>query len=454
MEETNYNLHLEAVHRNLKCSLINHIWLFILVTVLNIIIYIKIYFLYLIYNITYLIIIIIFSILIFIPLYPLFLIIKQQKLMPSQAKLWRKLSLIISIFVIIFGILINVIIFLGVYDLFTFYKDCPYNFSYKDISNIFNINFSGDIYKNIEYSDLSKCNDYRCLLIHENTENSASLIYLCNFDSSLDFEKFADKIYNAFFSKNVNQHNNQVKCKYFNEDRFGNAKIFGQRNQEDLYTIMSYYKICSSVDDFYECVRIDKPKEYDIDYNFSCPTVYDNIIVFFLGLISLIFNFLVSIVINIFEFIKFKYLYEILINIHTDKVSTQQSSKNSNQIRNDCGNENNSNINNEINSRTIIIEGNPGKNESIINNKNKENNESLLTIKTKISSIRKEFEKADITERQNIKFGNTYEQSSKNKNSDNASNNSIHFININFDNSNKKFKAKKSLYNLTESKNI
>jgi hypothetical protein len=347
-----------------------------------------------------------------------------------------------------------VLIFLGVFDLFKFYKDCPYNFSYEDISNIFNINFNGDIYKNIEDSDLSKCNDYRCLLIHENTENSKSLIYLCNFDSSFDFEKFEDKIYNAFLSKNVNQHNNQVKCKYFNEDRFGNEKIFGQRNQEDLYTIMSYYKICSFVEDFYECNRIDKPKEYDFDYDLSCPTIYDNIMVLFLGFISLVFNFLTSIVINIFEFVKFKYIYELLLNIPADRISTQESSKNSNQIRDDGGNENNININNEINSRTIIIEGNPGKNESIISSKNKENNESLLAIKTKISNIRNELGKYDISERKNIKFGNTYEGKSENKNSDEASNNSIHFIQINYDNSNKKSKAKKDLYNLTESKHI
>ena len=422
--------------------------------IIKYIIYVKIYFLYLIYDIIYLIIIVIFSILIFIPLYPLLLLVKQQKLLPNQAKLWKKISLIISIFVIIFGILINVLIFLGIYDLFEFYKDCPYNFSYKDISKIFNINYNGNIYKNIEYTNINKCKDYRCLLIHDNTENSKSLIYLCNFDSSYDFEKFKDKIDNAFLSKPVNQHNNQVKCRYFNEDRFDYAKMFGQRNQEDLYTIMSYYKICSSVDDFYECDRIDKPKEYNIDYDFSCPNIYDNIMALFLGCISLIFNLLVSIVINIFEFIKFKKVNELLININADKVSTEQSSKNSNQIRGGGGNENSININNEISSRTIIIEGNSGNNVSFIKNKNKENIENLLTIKTKISNIRNEFGKKDISERQNIKFGNTYEQKSKNKNSDDDSNKSINFIHINLDNSNKKFKAKERIYNLTESKNI
>ena len=211
MEERINNYHLSVVYKNLKCSLINHIWLFILVTVLNIFIYIKIYFLYLIYNIIYLIIIVIFSILIFIPLYPLLLLAKQQKLLPNQAKLWKKISLIISIFVIIFGILINVLIFLGVYDLFKFYKDCPYNFSYKDISNIFNINYDGDIYKNIEYTNLNKCNDYRCLLIHENTENSTSLIYLCNFDSSYDFEKFEDPKY---LNKEINNYLLLIKFDY------------------------------------------------------------------------------------------------------------------------------------------------------------------------------------------------------------------------------------------------
>ena len=36
MEERINNYHLSVVYKNLKCSLINHIWLFILVTVLNI----------------------------------------------------------------------------------------------------------------------------------------------------------------------------------------------------------------------------------------------------------------------------------------------------------------------------------------------------------------------------------------------------------------------------------
>ena len=454
MEESNNNLHLAVVYRNLKCSLIIHIWLFVFVTLLNIIIYIKIYFLHLIYNIIYIIIIVIFSILVFIPVYPLLLLIKQKKLLPHQAKLWKTLSLIITVCIIIIGILINLIIILGIYDLFKFYKDCPYNFSYKDISNIFKINFNEDKNKNMSYSYSDKCNDYRCLLIHENNDNSTSLIYLCNFDSSYDFEKFEDKIYNAFFSVNVKQQNNQVKCKYFNEDRFDNTNIFEQINQEDLYIIKSYYKICSSVDDFYECNRIEKPKEYNIDYNFSCPTIYDNIMILFLGFISLIFNFLISMTINIFEFFKFKYIYELLLNIHADRVSTRQSSKNSNQ--NNCdGNENNidNKINNEIDSRTIIVDGNSGKNESIIFNNNKENKENLLVIKTKISNARKELGKDEVSERQNIKFS-SFEQKSKNKNSDEPSNNSIHCININLDNSNKKFKNKKSLYNLTESNKI
>ena len=158
--------------------------------------------------------------------------------------------------------------------------------------------------------------------------------------------------------------------------------------------------------------------------------------------------------INIFEFFKFKYIYELLLNIHADRVSTRQSSKNSNQ--NNCDvNENNidNNINNEIDSRTIIVDGNSGKNESIIFNNNKENKENLLVIKTKISNARKELGKDEVSERQNIKFA-SFEQKSKNKNSDEPSNNSIHCININLDNSNMKFKNKKSLYNFTESNKI
>ena len=425
MEENNN--YITGEYKELKNCLLHHIWLFILITVLNFILFKNIYFLYIIYKVSYLICSIIFIILIIIPIYSLFLLLKQNKLFLHQAKLWKKLTIIIIFFIILFGGVMNIIIFLNMNSLFTFYKECPYNFSYQDIADIFGIDYNEEKYINKTYTYSQKCEDNRCLLIHENLEKVKPFGYLCNFDSEYDFESFKDKISEKFFS--VKGNNNEIKCKIFNVSDFNNDYIFQQKSDEDFYIIKSYYDICSYENVFYKCTRHEKPKEFKIDYDFKCPNFFNNIIILIFGFISIIFNFLFPIVLFSYEVFKYKKIYELLQNIKDDKISTKDSSKSSSQIKIS----NNDNNNNNLNSGTIIVGGNI----NIVQNENYNNN--LIIVKKIKKNIIREFKNNINSERTDINKGNISERKTRNDITDNIGNknnyndDSIQFNNINID---------------------
>ena len=195
------NIMIETGSRNLKCSLYNHLWLFTLITILNIIQYIKTYFIYKVYTAFYLISTILFFLLIPFPIYPLYLFKKNSFF--YKITLLKKISLIVALLTIFSGVLINVISILNLNDLFAFYKECPYNFSFDNIADLFNINYQDNSY-DYEYSNSEKCSDNRCLLMEENNGNFLNYIYLCNFDSASDFRSFGEKLVKIFFFVKIN----------------------------------------------------------------------------------------------------------------------------------------------------------------------------------------------------------------------------------------------------------
>ena len=248
----------------------------------------------------YLICAIIYFLLLVAPIYPLVLF--KKKLFIKKIYLLKKLSFASVIIIIICAILINLITFLNISNLFSFYKECPYNYSYNDIATIFGINYQG---LNTINSYTEKCSDNRCLLIEENLESSTNYTFLCNFDSAYDFQSFKNKLMKTvFFSKIKEDNNSEIICRLFNNSEFDNEDILLQ-NDENYYILKSYYNICSSEKDFYKCNRYEKPNEYEIDYDFSCPTISDNIVAIIIAIISFFFNLILSITISIIKYIKY-----------------------------------------------------------------------------------------------------------------------------------------------------
>ena len=289
MEQNNILINKE--YKDLKCSLYNHLLLFIVNGILNIIFFVKTYFFNIIYKVFFMMFTIIFIMLIVIPIYPLILLYKKQ-LSSIKVKLLKKTSLINSIITIIVGILINIILILNIFEIFRFYKECPYNFSYNDIAKIFNI-YSNEK-ENIGLNYSLKCSDNRCILIEDNSESPGSFSYLCNFDSSYDFESLKNKITHKISGNN---NNNEIICNLFDENDFENEDFFPHKTEHNFFIIQSYFNICSIENNFYRFIRYENPKVYKINKDIPCPNIYDNIIYLVFGLISIIFNFFVPLLI-------------------------------------------------------------------------------------------------------------------------------------------------------------
>ena len=364
-------------YNELKCVLFNHLWIFALNSILNIILFTKMYFIYKLYTALYLICLIIIGFFIFIPIYPLILLYKKR-LYTKKVIFLKKFSLFIVFIILFFGILIDIIIYLNNISLFTFFRECPYNFSYDDISRIFDINQY--TYKNISNDDYSEeCSNKRCLLINNNFEKEEFYSYLCNFDSSNDFRSIEYQITNKILN-NIKEENNKIKCKIYKYEDFEKEENITQTESINYFILKSYYSICSINHFFYKCNRFETPQNFKVAYNYSCPNIFDNLIVLVLGFISSLLNLLSPSIILLFEFFIYKKILFLYQNLNTPnivtKTSINKSTKNSSQIKSNIV----ENITNEIKSQSIIIESNNKGNNNNNLGKNNVNNENILSV--------------------------------------------------------------------------
>jgi hypothetical protein len=342
-----------------------------------------------------------------------------------------------------------------------FYKECPYNYSYSDIINIFNIDYN-DYNNNLNNPYTSKCSDNRCILFQENSEGPIPISYLCNFDSSIDFESIYVKILRKIFYAKVNKekNNTEVYCQEFNKDNFRNTEILAlTESNENFYIIKSYFDLCSSERTFYQCFRYKKPKQYEIDDDFSCPKVNNIIINLLIAIIEFFFNLILSLTISIFEFMKYTKILILYTANVIESVSTRGTTKNSNQTRgsnneNNANNNENENINNnDIHSDTIIIkisEEEEDKGNKININDNLISTEGVLTINNRISNeINNGLEENNNTSERkgiNSRFNLNLKQDTG-INCTNT-NNSIDFRQINFNDNNDNDKNQNEIYTI------
>ena len=461
-----YNNLLKEEKKILRCILINHLWLFIFISIINILLYRKMLFLYKVYIAFYLICTIIIILFIFVPIYPLILIFKK-KLYTKNVLLLKKISFIFIFIALFCGILMNLMIFLNIYSLFTFFRECPYNYSYNDVQNLYNIDPNSNL--SMQNSN-NKCSNKICLLIDKINNGTKLYSYLCNFDSSYDFDSFIDQLARKIFSVSNKENNDKIKCRIFDND-IENEEILTQNEPINKQIIKSYYDICSIDHIFYRCNRKEKPKNYKIKYDlydFSCPNLYDNIVVILLGFISIIFNFIASLIIFLYEFLIFRKILLLYHNIDNFqqgiKISISGTTKNSSQLKPSSNNnvvEVNSNNNNSsnINSRYLIIDSNARKNqqnninENDINSNNEFNSEDIISIRKKKSSHSQELPEDVINDRNKINFNHINIKESKNELIDdksNNSNNTVEFRPIKL----KGFDDEKQEKYLTESNNV
>ena len=445
------NIFISREYALLKCSLYNHLWIFILITIMNIILYIRIYFVYKIFEAFFLIAVIIYFFFIFIPIYPIFLL--KKRLFKIKAKILEKISKYNIIIFLISAFILNLMLFLNVKELFSFYKECPYNFSYNDIARIFNINYNGRNISSIKYQYSKKCSDNRCLYIDQNVGNPLPYTFICNFDSAFDFKDLMNKIDKTLSSNNKeDKSNSYISCEIFDEEIFNRDRIFIEKNVNDLFIIESYYHICSSKKQFYKCDRSEAPTKYDIKYDFSCPTLSDNIISFIISIFSAFLNIIIAAIIIIMEYVKYKKILEIYHQFHINPQasSTRNDTKSSSESRNI------SNTNNKPETLIVMSRENRREvNEETQNDRNyslnvvdtgkvlkinKLNNDNIITInKIKDEAIKNELisNQIDNSDRKKINsINNNINEINGNSDNYNNENNFIEIKHINFQETN------------------
>ena len=354
------------------------------------------YFLNKVYIVFYLICYIILIVLLGIPFCPLILLIKKS--ITKKALILKKISLANIIIALFFGSLINVIIFINIDNLFVFYKECPYNYSYNDIAEIFGINSLSNN-NNISISDnmKSKCVDKKCIFLNSSLM-PIIYSYLCNYDSSYDFESFMTQIFKGIFSKSKKEDNETLincyifKPSYLNDDGIIKNTI---TSSEHYSLIKAFYNICSSENNFYYCKRYEKPKEFEFDKKSSCPSFYDNIVFLFFGIILFLFDLIYSFVLFLYQYLAFKKI--LILYQQSQRLQMTNSTKNSSCNGSNISGNNNNNENNNGNNihyETIIVEQRNKKqnernrnNNITINNKENQQKSKLSISNNYISNI-------------------------------------------------------------------
>ena len=187
-----------------------------------------------------------------------------------------------------------------------FYRDCPFNFDLSDINSIFNTSSNRNSFNYFSNHDKNnfdlkeKCKKKICIETKE-SNNIFSYYYICNFNSN-----YKDLIY----------------C---------NKYIFQDINTDNSKILENYINICSSKTYFYLCQTNNKPTYYPIDSSYECPTKTSNS--FTIGIILSIFNIIVPLIINIFQFIiynkilKLIYLRDINASPSFNNKNTDNTSK-------------------------------------------------------------------------------------------------------------------------------
>ena len=205
---------ISSFKKNIVFIYIVHFIIEIIIIVLNIFYYISKYWINISFKIIFLIGIILICFLLFFPLISIYVIYFKNNLSKSFYNKNKIISFIFLVLRIIIGIILNILFWINISKFPSFYKDCPYNYS---DSNLNNLKEKIEQYKSNEICQKRICIDYKSQFINEKiiTDNnneinnnnnididSSNLFfnYVCNFDSSKDFD------------------NNEVRCKiiYFN----------------------------------------------------------------------------------------------------------------------------------------------------------------------------------------------------------------------------------------------
>ena len=348
------NQYIKEEIKILKIGYIIHFLFFLLLLIAHLTIYIKSYWLSKYINHIIFAEIIIISIFSLLPII-LLVFISCTKL---SEKIIKKLGIISMIFLFIFiinSLFTSISICYNTLLTETFYKNCPYNFNYTDIPNIF-INYQIDNKEQIK----KKCNYRKCFPINYNNS-----FYICNFKEKDEKANYSELFISILDTENL------------------------------IKEVIEYINYCRYFTIFYK-----KEKKsfiyYDISYNFICPNSSDLVINYILTFFFIFADIFASTLSWLYEYYSYKKILLILeyqrysnnnVNISIKETSNTShidgNNINQNNNNNDEDHNNNENFVKQptdlliIDNNKIINISKENKEERIINilNKEKGNNE-------------------------------------------------------------------------------
>ena len=323
------NQYIQQEIKILKISYIIHILFFFLLLISHLTIYMKSYLLSKYVKNIILAEIIIISVFSFLSII-LLIFIFCKKLTEKIIKQLGIMSIIFLFIFIINSLLTSISIWYNSSLTETFYKNCPYNYNYTDIQNIF-FNYK------LENKELikKKCNYRKCFPINYNNS-----FYICNFKEKDTKTNYTDLFMSIFDSKNL------------------------------IKEVIEYINYCKFYTFFYKSKKKNYIS-YDISYNFICPNNSDLILNYILTFFFIFADTFGSTLSWLFEYYSFK---KILLIFNYQRHSN-----------------NNINISIKETSNTSHIEENNHQNNNINNNEEIEeeqaNNENFIKQPTELLII-------------------------------------------------------------------
>ena len=295
-----HNLEQEEI-RPLIFNYLFHFILFILVFIIHIIIYNKLFWIYTILGKififgTY------FEIIYFIfPIIPSILIIcKYFKL--KMINMFKKLSLLLLFVSIIVGLILSTVIMINTINSKLFYQECPFNLSLSHLNYIFSPYYGKDPGL---YDMKDNCKSRRCILDSSDLNNEYPYIYLCNYNPSYEFNDDGDIYERNLPDGSTIRTKNQFNCSPIGLDY--RSSFF--KNIE-LY---DYLDLCYYLSEFYYCERFDKPKKiYNLDLDDSCPETSYLFILYIICVLIIIIDIVITMLPWGVEFASLKRIIQIM----------------------------------------------------------------------------------------------------------------------------------------------
>ena len=352
------NRYIQEEIKILKIGYIIHFLFFLLLIISHLTIYMKSYWLSKYIKDIIFSEIIIISIFSLLPLILLFFIL-CKKLTEKIIKILEIISIIFLFIFIINSLFTSISIWYNASLTETFYKNCPFNFNYTDIPNMF-LNYNLENKEQIK----KKCNYRKCFPINYNNS-----FYICNYKEKDTKTNYTDLFISILDSENL------------------------------IKEVIEYIDYCKYYTIFYKSEK-ESYISYNISYNFICPNNSDLVLNYILTFFFIFADIFASTLSWLYEYYSYKKILLILEyqryitnnNANslkeTNNTSHIEDNNNQNNINNNNNEEeNNNNENNFVKQPTeiLIIENN-----KIINNIDNENKEERI-----INIYNKEIEKGN-----------------------------------------------------------